>query len=339
MKLIIIKNKNDYSFEKIDNFISNQSNSNFFFSINTFLFYDSLDYFQPYYILVEDNKNEIRGLLFFYVTEENGIFGIKNFFSRRCIIEGSPLITKNNNDTLELILNCLDKFLSKKVIYSEFRNFTDQKKYVDIYLKKKWIFKNHYNLILNIDDFINKKVKISSTQKNQINRSIKNGAVIKEANSIEEVTDFYKILDNLYLNVVKKPLPNLNFFLKLFNLKEFRFFLIEYQNKIIGGVLSPIHNNTIYEWYVCGLDRKYKNIYPSSLATYAPIEYAINNNIKYYDFMGAGRPGDNYGVRDFKLKFGGKLYDFGRFEKVHKPIIFEISKLGLNILNRFKFLK
>ena len=43
-------------------------------------------------------------------------------------------------------------------------------------------------------------------QKNQINRSIKNGAVIKEANSIEEVTDFYKILDNLYLNVVKKPL-------------------------------------------------------------------------------------------------------------------------------------
>ena len=90
---------------------------------------------------------------------------------------------------------------------------------------------------------------------------------------------------------------------------------------------------------MCGLDRKYKNIYPSSLATYAPIEYAINNNIKYYDFMGAGRPGDNYGVRDFKLKFGGKLYDYGWFEKVHKPIIFEISKLGLNILNRFKFLK
>ena len=86
MKLIIIKNKNDYSFEKIDNFISNQSNL-ISFSINTFLFYDSLDYFQPYYILVEDNKNEIRGLLFFYVTEENGIFGIKNFFQEDVLLK------------------------------------------------------------------------------------------------------------------------------------------------------------------------------------------------------------------------------------------------------------
>ena len=146
-------------------------------------------------------------------------------------------------------------------------------------------------------------------------------------------------MDNLYINVVKKPLPNLNFFLKLFKLKDFKFFLIEFKNKIIGGILCPIHKDTIYEWYICGLDRKYKNIYASSLATYAPIEYSINNNIKYFDFMGAGRPGDNYGVRDFKLKFGGTLYEYGRFEKIHKPFTFKISKLGLNILNKFNFLK
>ena len=36
-------------------------------------------------------------------------------------------------------------------------------------------------------------------------------------------------------------------------------------------------------------------------------------------FGGAGKPDKPYGVRDYKLKFGGQLVNWGRFEKVHKP--------------------
>ena len=32
------------------------------------------------------------------------------------------------------------------------------------------------------------------------------------------------------------------------------------------------------------------------------------------------------------MKFGGELVEFGRFENIHKPFIYEISKLGLRFI-------
>ena len=113
--------------------------------------------------------------------------------------------------------------------------------------------------------------------------------------------------------------------------------IVKYKGKIIGGIMCPILNNrVIYEAYVAGEDRKYKKIYPSILATYAAMDYAVKNKIAKFDFMGAGRPDQDYGVREFKSKFGGKLVDFGRFEKIHKPSIFRFSKLGFKIWQKLK---
>ena len=39
-----------------------------------------------------------------------------------------------------------------------------------------------------------------------------------------------------------------------------------------------------------GLDEEFKNVYPSVLATWAPIDYALKNNLKVFDFMGVGVP-------------------------------------------------
>ena len=43
------------------------------------------------------------------------------------------------------------------------------------------------------------------------------------------------------------------------------------------------------------------------------IDYACKNGIEKFDFMGAGSPDEDYGVRDFKAKFGGSLVEPGRF--------------------------
>jgi hypothetical protein len=37
------------------------------------------------------------------------------------------------------------------------------------------------------------------------------------------------------------------------------------------------------------------------------------------DSGGAGWPDKPYGVRDFKVKFGGELVSFGRYRKVYAP--------------------
>ncbi len=98
-------------------------------------------------------------------------------------------------------------------------------------------------------------------------------------------------------------------------------------------VLSPVfRDKVIYEWYICGLDQEYKHVYPSVLATWAAIDYAVKNNIKTFDFMGVGVPDRDYGVRDFKAKFGGEMVNYGRFGRINNKFLYAITEIGFNIL-------
>jgi lipid II:glycine glycyltransferase (peptidoglycan interpeptide bridge formation enzyme) len=92
----------------------------------------------------------------------------------------------------------------------------------------------------------------------------------------------------------------------------------------------------IYEWYVCGTDGEIKDVYPSILATWAAMDYANQNNIPRFDFMGAGSPDKDYGVREFKSKFGGEEVEHGRFFKVFNPLLFNVGKTGVKILKSIK---
>jgi lipid II:glycine glycyltransferase (peptidoglycan interpeptide bridge formation enzyme) len=61
-------------------------------------------------------------------------------------------------------------------------------------------------------------------------------------------------------------------------------------DEVIGGVVAPITpGETIYYWYVEGLDQQYKYNYPSVMAVWSLIGYRLQNNIKQLDFMGIGK--------------------------------------------------
>ena len=71
------------------------------------------------------------------------------------------------------------------------------------------------------------------------------------------------------------------------------------------------------------------------MVNYAAICYAANHGFPRFDFMGAGKPDDGgYGVRDFKLKFGGELVEHGRFVHVCHPLLFGLGKCAVKILKK-----
>jgi lipid II:glycine glycyltransferase (peptidoglycan interpeptide bridge formation enzyme) len=113
--------------------------------------------------------------------------------------------------------------------------------------------------------------------------------------------------------------------------------LVKQDGRVIGGIVCPVSpDKTIYEWYVCGLDQEFKESYPSVLATWAGIDYAVKHNIPTFDFMGVGIPGRNYGVRTFKARFGGEMVNFGRYARVNNRLIYFISEMGYNFLALMK---
>jgi lipid II:glycine glycyltransferase (peptidoglycan interpeptide bridge formation enzyme) len=106
------------------------------------------------------------------------------------------------------------------------------------------------------------------------------------------------------------------------------------QNKVI--VEEVTQREQLAAWHAVvqetyNRDRAYGSFYPNELLTWHILEWGAKHGYKVYDFGGAGKPDEEYGVRDFKAKFGGELVCYGRNTCVHAPFLLHLSKLGYKI--------
>ena len=300
-------------------------------------FYASVSEMIPFVTAVENN-GKLRAVCVGYTTKETN--AIKQYLTCRAIIIGGPLLVDDATDEevatlLKAVTNTsrLSPFASRP-IYIESRNFHDYSKWRNIFEQCGFAYQPHLNFHVDCMQE-NMLATMSESRRRQIKKAIKSGVEIIEAQSQDDVIAYYEILKDLYINKVKTPLFPVEFFLSFFDNSFGKYLLVKYEGKIIGGIMCPILKaRTIYEWFVCGLDEQYKNQYPSVMATYAAIEYANSNNISCFDFMGAGKPDEAYGVRDFKARFGGEMVEHGRYLCVRKPLLYNIGKLGVKLLKR-----
>lgn len=310
--------------------------SSFSSPFQTPLFYDffnSLDVFSADVFGVEEGE-ELTSLVVVTIQKEKGI---KGFFSRRGIIYGGPLLKNNSEESIKLLLKSIIKFYSGKLIYLEVRNYFDYTSIHDSILSSGFEFVPWLNFHLDIAVPELMLKNMSSSRARQIKKVIKSGVIWQEAQSEKDVYAFYDILLDLYVSKIKKTLFPKQFFIDFYRKNIGKYLLIYFEEKVIGGIMCPIlEGKAIYEYYVCGLDAEYKKQYPSVMATWAAMDYASQNNIPLFDFMGAGKPDEDYGVREFKLRFGGRQVEDGRYLKVINPLLYKIGILGLKILSKIK---
>ena len=311
--------------------------SNYFHSKSIYCFWQSLAGFNPFIYAFVDKNKKIKVLITGVVQKEKGL--VKGYLSRRGIIFGGPLLSddKNIDFLLQKTLEYMVDDLRKKVIYLETRNLNDYSNLKDVFFYTGWDYNPHLNFKVNCQNDTEIKKKMSKSKIRQVNQSLKEGAEIINADCENQILEFYNILLKLYNSKVNKPLMSESFFLNFFRQNLGIFLLIKYKDRIIGGIMCPIlDKRTIYEWYIAGEDNVHKKVYPSVLATWAAIDYAHKNKIEFFDFMGAGKPNEDYGVREFKSKFGGELVEHGRFIRILEPLLFELGKLGLKIYKNVK---
>ena len=142
-------------------------------------------------------------------------------------------------------------------------------------------------------------------------------------------------MDDLYRTKIKTPLYPYEFFENLYKESTSQFILVSYNDEIVGGSCCvTLPNKGVYEWFACGKDGLYKNIYPSSVTKHAGMKFASDNNYPLFDMMGAGKPDEKYGVRDFKAEFGGELVEHGRYLCVLNKCLYNLGKLGVKLLKK-----
>ncbi len=282
------------------------------------------------------DKDSLVALCVVTVQKESGL---KGFFSKRGIIYGGPLIARNNNVAVRYLLKRVKEKLRSKVIYIEIRNLFSYMDYKKDLRQEGWDYIPYLNSEIDLKqktpDSLLSSMKYN--RRREISQSLKSGAIYRLANSESDVKNLYIILQDLYSTKVKLPLPSINYFIKLFNSEIGKVFVVEHNNKIIGGSFCYyLKRRSIYTLYYCGLRDYDKKFFPTHLAILAALDFGVNQNLTSLDLMGAGKPGKEYGVRQYKLEFGGSRIEYGRFLLINSILLY---KLGIFTLNIKKIIK
>jgi hypothetical protein len=309
-------------------------------------FFQSNAYFECYkgvinsepFIITLWNESKILGYLMAVTIFDKS--GLLQTLSARTVIYGGPVIcsdTDASNEITGFLLQELIAITGRKSVFIEFRNLFDLDDKKSIFEKYSFKKINRLGLILDTSDRLKLLKGVSPSKLRQIHKALELGVVVHEAQNEDEVASLYDILLKLYQKKIRKPLPDRALFINFFRQSKVNgtgvILLVKFNSKVIGGIVCPITpGKEIFEWYIGALTKEYKHLYPGVMATWAGIDYAMKNNIPKFNFMGIGSPDKPYGVRDFKLTFGGEVNEYGRYIRINNRLLYYISLMGYKLL-------
>ena len=334
MNIQLIDDTSNIDKERWSDFVYAHPNGNIFQTPEMYEVYKSVKNYEPLFFAVINDKGDLIGIMLAAIQKEfSGVLGI---VSSRSIIVGGPLVKDDNSVALATILSSYNTVIKRKAIYSQFRNMWDWGNIRQIFTQNDFKYEEHLNFLINLskseEELWN---NLNSTRRNRIRRAQKAGTTVIQKNNINDLRESYAILETVYKRT-KLPLPNISFFENILKYSDgksigLKLFCAEHDNKIIGCMFTLIYKNTIFGSY-SGSYSEFLNKYPNDLIPWKIFLWGKANGYTLFDFGGAGKPDKFYGVREFKKKFGGDLVNFGRFEKIHKPLLMKLAKLGLKIL-------
>ncbi len=267
--------------------------------------------------------------------------GLLRYFTTRSVGYGSVLITADaeGQEALARLLQTYAHEIGVVSLFTELRNLADLNGVQPILGKHGFVYEEHLNYLINLkrsSDAVFQNFG-RRTRKN-IRRGLRQGeVVIEEAKERDQVNACYDLLCQSYREA-HVPLADRSLFeaaLDLLHPKGMvRFTLARVGQTPVAASVELLYKDVIYGWYG-GVDRNYGSYVPNELVMWDILKWGAENGYHLYDFGGAGKPDEEYGVRDFKSKFGGELVCYGRNTCVHAPKVLWLSKRGYQIVRRW----
>jgi len=288
--------------------------------------------YEPVLLLALDDLNNLKGLILAVIQREQGL--VSKYFSARSIIFGGPIA-----DDISITGALLEKYgeaVRGRAIYSQVRNFNvPARELKRVYRDAGFTFEEHLNIRVDLTVSGAEFWKgIKQNRRAGINKARKQGFTFRVTGDISVVEPFYQLLKSTYA-ANRLPFPDISFFRSLSEHleRELAWFILEKDSRP-GIILAAfISKETLYIFYP-GIDQSpsFLRLRPVDLFYYEVMKWAQENGVKTLDWMGAGKPGKEYGVRYFKQQYGGELFSPGRFQSVHRPVLMLVGKMGVSLL-------
>lgn len=280
-----------------------------------------------------NNQLIIRGVLVSEIVSTGK--AILKPLTARSIIIGGPLaeVGPDAKDICSLLMREYKKSLPWYVIYSEIRPIYDLSSYTDFLISAGFTRVGHYNLSMSID--VEKEQlweRMHKERRRNVSHAIKSGLEFKEIINKEDIAQAVALIQRTYKRK-KVPLVNSLLFIKAQTLlgEYAHWFAAYYGEQMIACQIRLCFKELVYAWYAASDESCFK-LRPNDFLTWKVLCWASDNGYKTFDFGGGGEPGKPYGVRDYKLKYGCDVFEYGRFLQIHRPCAYHFGKLGVKIL-------
>ena len=293
---------------------------------------------QPFFTIIENDKGEVIASLLAVIQKEHS--GFLGKFSSRSIIMGKPIYPDNDLTVFDALLKAYNNYISRKAVYSQFRNFIEySQQEKEIFKQNGYYYEPHLDIIHQLDKSLEEQfTALHKGRRKNIRRAERAEVSFREVLDEKEFTIAYDLVKSTY-NRVKLPMPDRTLFTtsyeQLSKRNILKTFVAISNEEIIGCRMVLCYSDIIYDWYA-GASDDHLDKYPNDFLPWKVMEWGSQNGFKFFDFGGAGKPDIPYGVRDHKLKFGGELVEYGRFEKVHNKFMMRIGELGLKLYKLIK---
>lgn len=284
---------------------------------------------KPLAIAVEI-EGHVVGVLLAQIMWNGGTIGKP--LTGRSIITGGPLAIDNDEEVLEMLMEAYRERMPKWVVYSEIRPI------YQIGDVPGWKRVGHYNLVMRVDKSEEELWNgMHKERRRNVNQAIKAGLTFKELTTADEIQQVVALIEKTYRRK-HVPIGYLNMFDKVQSiLRDYAHFFGCYtaEGHMIAGQVRLCYGTLVYAWFA-GSDEDYFKLRPNDFTMWNVIRWAREKGYKEFDFGGGGEPGKPYGVRDYKLKYGCEMYDYGRYILAHRPLTYWAAATAYNLYHKLK---
>jgi serine/alanine adding enzyme len=265
--------------------------------------------------------------------------GLLRRFTTRAVAYGSVLCTPGTEGerALRRLLEAYKQATGGQFLFTELRNLVDLKPYQRVLNDSGFKFEEHLNFLVDLnrpEEEIWSDIR-SNAQRN-VRKAAKLDVEIEDVDDPHRVPDVYALLKEVY-NRIQVPLADLSFFLSSYEILHpkgmMKMLVSRAENADIGALTLLLHKDIILYWYT-GTLREYSSYRAGDALVWHALKWGTQNGFRTLDFGGAGKPDEEYGVRDFKAKFGGTLVNYGRNVCVHAPLALQASKAVYSVARR-----
>lgn len=318
-------------------FILKHPNGNIFHTPEMFEVFNLASGYKPELWAATINRQVVALFLPVQISLMNGLF---QMLTTRAVSFGSILFCggDDNEEALKKLLLSYAQKTAGTPLFTELRNQNDLSDIQPILQKCGFNFQDHLNYLINLElpeDDIWKG--FSKSIRKHIRAAQKKDLIVHEVTDRLQLPIVFNLLKRAYKRI-RIPLPPLNFFEAAFDVlvpkKMLTIFLAQTEDSYISTRLVLVYKDRITDWYT-GSDRSFARYFPEEFVIWHIFQWAKHHGYRLFDFGGAGLPGEQYGPRIFKEKFGGDLVNFGRYTYIHHPVLLTISKIVYEALRKF----